>query len=241
LSDFTTPTPLERSPQRVSEFAGCGDVWLKREDQNPLGVFKWRSTLPVVRHLVESGATEIVTCSTGNHGAAVAWACGELGVKAHVFVPPGSVPAKLQRLDALAGGVGVAVGERDRTVTRVGVVAGAMPVMADSFAPGQPVAAPAGRTIADGLAVRVAIPLAVTRLRDAVDVVLRVSERDMAEALVAFFDAGIEVEPSAAAALAGLRQHRPGGDGAAVLVVTGRNVDPAVLERARSDPQSFPA
>src|SRR6266702_3262319 len=74
LSEFKTPTPLEPAPASVLAFAGREEVWLKREDLNPLGVFKWRSTLPVVRHLLDSGATEIVTCSTGNHGAAVAWA-----------------------------------------------------------------------------------------------------------------------------------------------------------------------
>jgi threonine dehydratase len=129
--------------------------------------------------LLASGATEMVTCSTGNHGAAVAWAS-----------PAEWVPRS-------ASGT--------TTITRVGVVASAMPVMADSFAAGQPVPAPVGKTIADGLAVRVADPLAVTHLRHAVDVMLRVSERDIAAALVAYADGGIEIEPSAAAALAAVR------------------------------------
>jgi threonine dehydratase len=79
-----------------------------------------------------------------------------------------------------------------------------MPVMADSFDGGQPPAGPVGKTIADGLAVRVAIPLAVAHLRHAVDVMVRVSEREIAEALVAYAEGGIEVEPSAAAAQAAL-------------------------------------
>jgi threonine dehydratase len=311
LSEFKSPTPLEPAPESVVAFAYRERVWLKREDLNPLGVFKWRSTLPVARHLLDSGPTEIVTCSTGNHGAAVAWACRELGAKANVFVPPNTVEAKMRRLEALkanvvvsgddfdsakenaerfaeerdlpffedgaeplryeayrsigeeildqaprsldtvvipvgngalAGGVGAAIGERDETVTRIGVVASAMPVMADSFDAGRPVAAPIGKTIADGLAVRVAISLAVTHLRHAVDVMLRVSEREIASALVAYAEGGIEVEPSAAAALAALRQRRNiREDGASVLVVTGCNVDPQILERARRSPESFPA
>lgn len=44
---------------------------------------------------------EIVTCSTGNHGPAVAWACREFEATAHVFVPPNTVKAKLRRLEAL--------------------------------------------------------------------------------------------------------------------------------------------
>jgi threonine synthase len=66
---------------------------------------------------------------------------------------------------------------------------------------------------------------------------LRVSERAIAEALVACHDAGVEIEPSAAAPVAAARDVPE--EGALVLVVTGRNVDPAVLERARTDLGSF--
>jgi len=297
-------TPLERAPEALATFAGRRELWLKREDLHELGVFKWRSTLPVVRRL-ESDA--VVTSSTGNHGAAVAWACKQQGVRAIVFVPPGANPPKLALLErlgaevrvagsdldeakdaarvyaaaeglpffedgadplqyeayeaigdeildqcpsepaavvtpigngALAGGVGAALGRRAPGVLRAGVVTREMPVMAASYEADTPVDVPTGRTIADGLAVRVAIPLAVERLRTAVDLMLRVSERAIAEALVACHDAGVEVEPSAAAALAGARDLSP--DGPVVVVITGRNLDPAVLDRARRDPDSFP-
>ena len=87
------------------------------------------------------------------------------------------------------------------------------------------------RAIADGLAVRVAIPLAVVRLSTAVDLMLRVSERAIAEALVACHDADVLVEPSASAAVASLRE-RPelALDGPIVLVLTGRNVDPETVD-----------
>ncbi len=111
-----------------------------------------------------------------------------------------------------------------------------MPVMAASYDAGEVVEVPAGATIADGLAVRVAIPLAVERLSTAVDLMVRVSERSIAEALVACHDADVFVEPSAAAALAAIRES-PGipVDGAFVIVMTGRNVDPAVVARAHDD------
>lgn len=300
-------TPLERAPAALARFAGYDDLWLKREDLHELGMFKWRAALPVVRELAQEGHDTVVTSSTGNHGAAVAWACREHGSRAVVFVPPGATARKLELLaslgadvrvagedfdgakhaarvwarsdglpffedgaeplqyeayraiadeildqldeppaavvtpignGALAGGIGASLGARSRSTTRVGVVAREMPVMAASFDAGRVVDVPPGSTIADGLAVRLAIPLAVSRLRDAVDVMLRVSEREIAVALVACHDAGVEVEPSAAAALAGARALD--AHGPVVLVLTGRNLDPAVLERARRDPASFP-
>ncbi len=141
---------------------------------------------------------------------------------------------------ALAGGVGAAIGRRAPDTLRVGVVAKEMPVMAASYDAGVVVEAPLGTTIADGLAVRVAIPLAVERLAMAVDLMLRVSERSIAEALVACHDAGVAVEPSAAAALAAVRDSPDNtGGGRIVLVMTGRNVDHAVVVRARSNVDSF--
>jgi len=297
------PTPLERAPRPLCDFAGRDELWLKREDVHELGVFKWRSTLPVVTKLVTEGHGAVVTSSTGNHGAAVAWACQRLGASAIVFVPPAANERKLALLErlnadvriaghdldeakdaarafaskrglrffedgaeplqydsygaigdeiveqcpappaavvtpigngALAGGVGAAIGLRAPDTVRVGAVASEMPVMAASYEAGEPVDVPAGATIADGLAVRVAIPLAVERLSIAVDLMLRVSENAISEALVTCHDANVLVEASAAAALAAIRE-RPdlAVDGPVVLVMTGRNFDPDSVVRVR--------
>jgi threonine dehydratase len=116
-----------------------------------------------------------------------------------------------------------------------------MPVMAESHESGGALELESGSTIADGLAVRVAIPLAVEHLRLAVDAMVRVTEREIAASLVACHAAGIPVEPSAAAALAGARHLTDlGSEGAYVVVLTGRNVDEALVERARDDLASFP-
>jgi threonine dehydratase len=294
------PTPLERAPDALAAFTGRDDLRLKREDVHELGMFKWRAALPVVEHFVANGQTTIVTSSTGNHGAAVAWACKQAGAQAVVFLPPGATPAKVALLDsygadvrvagrdfdeakdaarafaaehglryfedgaeplqydayeaigdeildecpeaagvvtpigngALAGGVGAALARRAPDTLHVGVVASEMPVMAASYEAGRPVDVPSGTTIADGLGVRVAIPLAVDRLRATVDRMLRVSEAQIAEALVTCHDAGVEVEPSAAVAVAAARHIR--AEGPIVLVMTGRNLDPTVLQRARA-------
>ncbi len=298
------PTPLEPAPEALCAFAGRRDLWLKREDVHELGVFKWRSTLPVVEELAAQGHSAVVTSSTGNHGAAVAWACKCLGMKAIVFVPPTANARKLALLEsldadlrvagqdldeakdaargfaneaglrffedgaeplqyeayeaigeeivgqcptppvavltpigngALAAGVGAAIGRLSPATVRVGVVTEEMPVMAASWEAGRVVDADAGTTVADGLAVRVAIPLAVERLSTTVDVMLRVSEREILEALVACHAAGVAVEPSAAATLAAVRTNPDvAGEGPVALVMTGRNVDPELVERERA-------
>jgi threonine dehydratase len=116
-----------------------------------------------------------------------------------------------------------------------------MPVMAASYAAGRPLEVPAGTTIADGMAVRVAIPLAVERLATAVDRMVQVSERGIAAALSTCHDANVSVEPSAAATLAALRDTTDlAPHGTVVLVLTGRNVDAGLVERARHDLDSFP-
>ena len=295
------PTPLEPAPRTLCDYSRRPELWLKREDVHELGVFKWRSTLPVVAELAAEGHGAVVTSSTGNHGAAVAWACRRLGMNAIVFVPPAANEQKLALLEnlradvrtaghdldeakdvarafaieqglrffedgaeplqydaygaigdeiveqcpslpravvtpigngALAGGIGAAIGSRAPDTLRVGVVAAEMPVMAMSHEAGKVVEGPASTTIADGLAVRVAIPLAVERLRTAVDLMVRVSEQSIAEALVVCHDAGVLVEPSAAAALAAVRDIPGVPDGAIVLVMTGRNIAEHALERA---------
>jgi threonine dehydratase len=138
---------------------------------------------------------------------------------------------------ALLGGVGLEVCRR--IPERIGVAAKEAPVMAESWAAGEPVESDRCATIADGLAVRVAIPLAVRVIGEVATRMLVVSERAIARALIAFADAGIRVEPAAAAGLAALEQLDDVG-GPVVLVVTGRNIDEELLTRARERPESFP-
>lgn len=299
-------TPLEPAPP---ELVGGRDVRLKREDRHDLGAFKWRAALPVVAHYRDGGARAVVTASTGNHGAATAWAARRLGLDPIVFAPTEMSSTKLAHLQrfgadlrlggvdideakdagksfarekglpffedgaeplqyeaygaiadeildqlgvppaavvvplgngALLGGIGSALGRRSPPTVRVGVAAREAPVMVRSWEAGRPVESDRCATIADGLAVRVAIPFAVDALATAVDRMLLVSEREIAGGVAAFHGAGIRAEPAAAAGLAALR-HLVELDGPIVLVVTGSNIDDELLERCRDDPDSFPA
>lgn len=150
---------------------------------------------------------------------------------AAVIVPVGN--------GALLAGIGRALAAKAPGTKRIGVVAKEAPVMARSWAARRPVVSDRCATIADGLAVRVAIPAAVEWLNDAADAMLEVSEREIAGAVAAFDAAGIRAEGAAAAALAALEQVED--DGPVVLILTGRNIDDELLERCRNAPESFSA
>ena len=138
---------------------------------------------------------------------------------------------------ALLAGIGRTVGARSPDTARIGVVAKEAPVMALSWQAHRPVACDRCATIADGLAVRVAIPVGVEWLLETADAMLQVSERDIARAVTAYDSLGIRVEGAAAAALAALSQVDV--DEPVVLIVTGRNIDDELLARCRDDPESF--
>jgi threonine dehydratase len=298
-------TSLELAPAALAQGRR---LYLKREDEHELGAFKWRGALPVLEGYRAAGASTVVTASTGNHGAATAWAAARLGLDAIVFVPERASATKVARIEelgaeirpagadmdeakelaqaeaqrrrvpffedgaepaqydgyaeigeeilaqldspaavvvpvgngALLGGVARAILAGSPETLRIGVVAAAAPVMADSFDARRPVPGESSDTFADGMAVRVAIPYAVDVLNQVATHMLRVSERDLAQAVGAFADAGIRVEGSGAAGLAALPQI-PDLNGAIVLVVTGKNIDEELHERARNQPQAFPA
>ena len=100
------PTPLEQAPASLT---GDRNVLLKREDVHELGAFKWRGALPVLREYLARGARTVVTASTGNHGAATAWAAQRTGLRAVVFIPEEVSQAKvalMQSLGAELRGVG---------------------------------------------------------------------------------------------------------------------------------------
>jgi threonine dehydratase len=282
-------------------------LFLKREDGHELGAFKWRGALPVVEEYRQQGHASVVTASTGNHGAATAWAAARHGMTAVVFVPERASAAKLELLrrlgaelvvggadldeakaagveyarahglpffqdgaepaqyrgyggiadeilaevtpdavlvpvgnGALLAGIGLRLGARSPATRRIGVVAAGAPVMARSFQAGQVVESSQSATFADGMAVRVAIPFAVEVLATAADEMAEVTDRAIAEAVGAFAEAGMRVEGSAAAALAGAWQLEDRLEGVVVLVVTGRNIDDDLWQRAVERPESFP-
>jgi threonine dehydratase len=152
--------------------------------------------------------------------------------------PPGAVVVPIGN-GALLAGMGRALAEQSPDTLRVGVVAKEAPVMAESWQAGRPLIGDRCATFADGLAVRVAIPVAVAALAEAAQRMVLVSERELARAVGAYDAAGIRVEGAGAATLAALPQ-LDDAEEPIVLVVSGRNIDDELHERAVEQPDSFP-
>jgi threonine dehydratase len=130
---------------------------------------------------------------------------------------------------ALAIGVFRVLALRAPETQRSAVSAAAAPAMYGSGRAGRPLDSERSATIADGLAVRVAIPLAVRELNPLVQRFELVSEAELEAAVRRYAEHGIRVEGAAAAPLAvAMREELPRP---LVLIVTGRNVDDALYNR----------
>ena len=97
ISEHVRRTPFERSVM-MSELTGA-DVWLKLENQQYTGSFKLRGAMNKMLTLSQSERDRgIYAASTGNHGAAVAYACQKLDVPCVIYVPENSSEAKLANM-----------------------------------------------------------------------------------------------------------------------------------------------
>jgi threonine dehydratase len=77
-------------------------VYLKLEMELPTGSFKVRGALwALTTRLQKERVEEVIASSTGNHGAAVAYAAKLLGVNARIFLPAGCNPVKRRRIALL--------------------------------------------------------------------------------------------------------------------------------------------
>ena len=100
LAKYFAVTRLMAAPF-LSERTGKR-VYLKLETELPTGSFKVRGALYALATRLKKGAVEeVIASSTGNHGAAVAYAAKLLDVKARIFLPAGCNPVKRGRIAAL--------------------------------------------------------------------------------------------------------------------------------------------
>ena len=104
ISTHIRETPLDHSPY-FSEESGA-NVYLKLENLQHTGSFKLRGAFNRLLTLSpEARAAGCVTASSGNHGAAVAWAMQALGVTGVIFVPEQTSPTKVDAIRRAGGDV----------------------------------------------------------------------------------------------------------------------------------------
>ncbi len=96
IRPYIRETPLEPSHE-LSERSGA-DVYLKLESQQLSGSFKLRGALNKLLSLDESERQRVVTASSGNHAAAVAYALSKLGGAAIIYLPETVSKAKKDAL-----------------------------------------------------------------------------------------------------------------------------------------------
>jgi threonine dehydratase len=114
-------------------------VWLKREDVHELGAFKWRGAVPTLERYAAAGASAVVTASTGNHGAATAWAARRVGLMALVYAPEQVSRAKLALIERLGAEVRLVGADLDEAKEggRAWALASGVPFFEDGAEPAQ--------------------------------------------------------------------------------------------------------
>ena len=77
-----------------------GEVYFKLENQQFTGSFKARGALNKILTLNESdkSISSVISASTGNHGAAVAYDARQAKIECNIYVPEGSSKAKLSNM-----------------------------------------------------------------------------------------------------------------------------------------------
>lgn len=114
----------------------------------------------------------------------------------------------------------------------VGVEAVGAPTLTRALAAGGPVTLERVGTMADGIAVATCSDLTFAHAQAYVDDVVLVDEEEISQAMLLLVErAKAVVEPSGAASLAAILAGRIPGDGPAVAVLSGGNIDPLLLTK----------
>lgn len=102
--DVARETPLDPMPE-ISRRLGT-DVWLKREDLQPVFSYKLRGAYTLMASLNEvERARGVVAASAGNHAQGVALAALRLGVRAVIVMPKTTPEIKIDATRRLGGEV----------------------------------------------------------------------------------------------------------------------------------------
>ncbi len=100
---------VRTTPLQFSKYYSAlldADVYLKLENFQHTGAFKVRGAFNKLLSLTdEERQRGVITASTGNHGAAVAYAGGMLNISTIVFVPENTTETKIETITRLGGDV----------------------------------------------------------------------------------------------------------------------------------------
>lgn len=104
ISPNIRETPLDPSPY-FSELSGA-NVYMKLENLQHTGSFKLRGAFNKLLSLTpDQRRAGCVTASSGNHGAAIAYAMKKLGITGVIFVPEQTSPTKIDAIKRSGGDV----------------------------------------------------------------------------------------------------------------------------------------
>ncbi len=98
----TIPPTAQINWPVLSDRVGA-DVWVKHENQTPIGAFKLRGGLVYMDRLVsrEPDVKGVITATRGNHGQSVAYSASLSGLAATIVVPHGNSTEKNAAMAAL--------------------------------------------------------------------------------------------------------------------------------------------
>lgn len=97
LAGVISETPLQYN-ERLSAATGA-EVWLKREDLQPVRSYKIRGAYNLIAQLSDAERRAgVIAASAGNHGQGVAMACAALGIHGRIYVPSTTPRQKRDRM-----------------------------------------------------------------------------------------------------------------------------------------------
>ncbi len=192
---LTVFASLTANPVKIAAMRRLGaEVVLHGEDFDAAKAFAREYASSRGLPFVEDGASAAIAEGAGTIAAELTDAHADIGA---IYVPLGN--------GALAAGIGCWFKAASPATRVIAVAARGAPCMALSWKAGKPVATDSAQTIADGIAVRVPVPSAVTWLADAIDDVVLVDDHQIIKAMrFAHATWGRLVEPAGAAGLAGI-------------------------------------
>ena len=130
----------------------------------------------------------------------------------------------------LAAGILIAIKEKNPQVKVIGVQSKSFPSMHDSLKQGSPTASGGGRTIADGISVKIPGQLTFAVIKELIDEIVLVDDVEITKAMFLLMERmKFVVEPAGAASLAYLISKKPAIGKKVVLILAGGNVDMYLL------------